>query len=307
MSDEIKDLTEEKEADKASDSSIEDTKSTDTPKRRLYKRDIIRYVIMAICAGIFIFSAIKIINILKEYKKGKDTYTGIKSEAYVEGTTASVPTETAEGETIPDYMRAWPAIDFDALEAINSDVIGWIDWYTYGSSKPAISYPVAQGTDNDFYLLHSITKDPLVPGTIFMDYRTASDFSSPNTFIYGHRMNDGSMFAPLLKYDDKDFFDKQEAAGLNYIYFYTREAIFVYKVFAITDVDLSEHREVYQIISANELSEYAKTLKGYSRYDTKVAVPEDCEHILTLYTCQATGENTTRHLVQTYLVDKINR
>ncbi len=43
-------------------------------------------------------------------------------------------------------------------------------------------------------------------GSIFKDYRNTNEFLDKNTIIYGHNMKDGSMFADLRKYLDKDFF-----------------------------------------------------------------------------------------------------
>ena len=37
-------------------------------------------------------------------------------------------------------------------------------------------------------------------GTIFIDYENSRDFSDCNTFVYGHNMKNGSMFAQLKKY-----------------------------------------------------------------------------------------------------------
>jgi sortase B len=60
--------------------------------------------------------------------------------------------------------------------------------------------PVVQGTDNDYYL--NITfegvKDPR--GTVFLDYKNRNNFMDRNSVLYGHYMNDGTMFHDLFKY-----------------------------------------------------------------------------------------------------------
>ena len=41
-------------------------------------------------------------------------------------------------------------MDLPALQQVNSDVIGWI-----AIPGTEISYPLVQGTDNDYYLTHT--------------------------------------------------------------------------------------------------------------------------------------------------------
>lgn len=61
---------------------------------------------------------------------------------------ASLPPASEETEETPAEL-AWPEVDFTALAAVNPDVTAWL----YGPDT-GISYPVVQGTDNDYYLDH---------------------------------------------------------------------------------------------------------------------------------------------------------
>ena len=93
-------------------------------------------------------------------------------------------------------------VDFESLQSINPEVIAWIQ-------IPAldISYPVAKGTDNAYYLHHMINGETNKSGSIFMDYHNQEDFTDRNTIIYGHNMRDGSMFGTLEKYQDPGVYD----------------------------------------------------------------------------------------------------
>ena len=91
-------------------------------------------------------------------------------------------------------------MDLPALQQVNSDVIGWI-----AIPGTEISYPLVQGTDNDYYLTHTWNQNSSAVGAIFMDCRCSADFSGFNTIVYGHRMNNGSMFAALKHYKKQDF------------------------------------------------------------------------------------------------------
>mgnify|MGYP000736052538 CR=1 FL=1 len=61
---------------------------------------------------------------------------------------ASLPPASEETEETPAEL-AWPEVDFTALAAVNPDVTAWL----YGPDT-GISYPVVQGTDNNYYLDH---------------------------------------------------------------------------------------------------------------------------------------------------------
>ena len=90
------------------------------------------------------------------------------------------------------------APDLAALQQINPDVVGWI-----ALPGTELSYPLLQGQDNSYYLSHAWDKTPCAAGAIFLD--TDGDFSHWHTRIYGHRMNDASMFGILRRYRDPDF------------------------------------------------------------------------------------------------------
>ena len=86
-------------------------------------------------------------------------------------------------------------VDFDQLRQQNEDVTAWL--YLPDS---VINYPVLQHGDNDYYLTRQIDGSYNKNGSIFMDYRNASDFSDRNTIIYGHHMRTGNMFGKLVNF-----------------------------------------------------------------------------------------------------------
>lgn len=92
-------------------------------------------------------------------------------------------------------------IDWDALYAINPDIVGWV---VIDGTK--ISYPIVQASDNKTYLKTTFEGVKNACGAIFMDYDNLADFSDKNTVIYGHNMRDGSMFHELNNYKDEAFY-----------------------------------------------------------------------------------------------------
>ena len=113
------------------------------------------------------------------------------------------------GFTAPDSIDSNQlgslTVDWDALRAINPDTIGWI--YIPGTS---INYPIVQGEDDSFYLKHDFKGSTgwiATFGAIFLEAENKSDFSDANNIIYGHHLNDGSMFAPIAGFSDADTFN----------------------------------------------------------------------------------------------------
>lgn len=84
---------------------------------------------------------------------------------------------------------------------INSDYKGWLT--IYGTQ---ISEPVVQGETNETYLRTNINGEHVEAGTLFLD-ETTDLTQDGNLIIYGHKMNDGTMFGTLDKFEDEEFFD----------------------------------------------------------------------------------------------------
>lgn len=90
----------------------------------------------------------------------------------------------------------------DDLIKINPDTAGWVT--IYGTN---IDYPVVQGKDDKEYLNKDALGKYSVSGSIFMSCLNSKGFSDPYTLLYGHHMDNGSMFGDLDKFrDDEAFF-----------------------------------------------------------------------------------------------------
>ena len=116
--------------------------------------------------GIACFSGYQVLRILHEYRVGADAY--FKLEQF-----ASLPPASEETEETPAEL-AWPEVDFTALAAVNPDVTAWL----YGPDT-GISYPVVQGTDNDYYLDHLLDGTANSAGCLFVDTSCRPDFFWP--------------------------------------------------------------------------------------------------------------------------------
>lgn len=208
----------------------------------------------------------------------------------------------AQAETLPLEPRWFPAqvqddpqmtelaaINLDALRQVNPHVVGWIRIPGTG-----IDFPVVQGEDNAFYLDHSWDKSPNQYGSIFLECMNDPKMEEFNTIIYGHRMNDGSMFAPLLDYAREDFLRAHP-----YIYLVTDAAVLRYQVFSSYTADVDSDAYGLGMQLEHTKREYIADAIENSDVDTGI-LPAFTDRILTLSTCTR-GSFESRRVVHAYL------
>lgn len=271
---------------------VEDFEPVST-RRRIGKSDIIRYVIMAIAMCVFVFAAVNIIKIISNYKHAQNIYKDIEDEVYSKGdeTTSIIDNQGNEHGNISASAK----IDFNELKAINSRVVGWIEVPAVG-----ISYPIVQGDDNDHYLQHAFNNEFSWSGAIFLNCVNTPDLSDPRIIIYGHHMQDGSMFAGLLEYDDEKFFESHKDE--NYFYIYMEDCIKVYQMFSVCDVKYEDDPLLFQIgDSETYMTDILANMKEVELYDTGITADKS-DQLVTLYTCQYGGDDKVRHLVHGKLI-----
>lgn len=96
--------------------------------------------------------------------------------------------------------RAEDDPDYQKLKEINHDVAGWL---TIDGTN--IDYPVLQGRDDIEYSNKDVYGKFSPSGSIYMAVDCKKDFSDPYILIYGHHMDNGSMFGDIDKYEDISF------------------------------------------------------------------------------------------------------
>lgn len=167
-----------------------------------------------------------------------------------------------------------PKVDWEALMQLNSDVVAWIH-----IPDTSISYPIVQGSDNEYYLNHDVAKQELYSGSIFLDAFANHKFEDSHSIIYGHNVKYGTMFADLEKFKDKTFYEAHP-----YIYITTPTQTFRGEVFSIyTTVDTSSS---YETEFSNE-SIFLDFLQGIQEQsDFASAMEFNMEDkVVTLSTC----------------------
>lgn len=244
-------------------------------EKKAKRSKAVRTVILVVAALVFCFSAVMLIRIFLEYKKGNDIYSTIQNKVLNEEP-VDIVTDNSESIEVPFKY------DHDALLAINPEGVG----YFYLPSVNA-RYPIVQSTDNDFYLTHTFDKTYNKNGCLFVDYRINDGLESSNVIIYGHNMNNGSMFGQLKKYKSYTFWQTE---GNDVFYLYTKDKIREYKIFSAYVSEPVSDTYTFNFSSMKLLRDYAQARKTESLYDTAVDV-SDATQIVTLSTCTDNGQN----------------
>lgn len=144
----------------------------------------------------------------QEYASARDEYAQLR-EAFagsVEDVVGLKPggvsvIETVHAMSVDEVSKtAAERLRLSVLTEINSDFVGWLT-----IDGTTVDYPVVRGRDNEIYLDTLFTGWRNQSGAVFMDYRCEKGFNSPVSILYGHNMQDGSMFAPLSRYLDPVF------------------------------------------------------------------------------------------------------
>ena len=173
-----------------------------------------------------------------------------------------------------------PSVDFNALAQINPDIVGWI--YVPGT---VINYPVVQTSNNTTYLSRLFDASGNGSGTIFMDMDdTAPGLVDEQTTIYGHHMNDGSMFKAIDNTLNQDDFDK-----IGKVYYITRDATYVLKPMftaQIEDTYVDARRTNFDA-SDKTLTAYLEDMLGQAKAKSSTAGEDvkKAKQVLTLVTC----------------------
>jgi len=166
-------------------------------------------------------------------------------------------------------------IDFPAWQSLNSDVQAWIH-----NEAIRVDHPILKSPDNEYYLTLDLDLSYKAMGSIFFDFRNKSDFSDPNTIIYGHNFDNGLMFSNLVWYKSQQFYEQNP-----FYYLYTPEQ--VYRVDIAAGIVVSETDTTYLVVDFSsdlEFSSLIQAIEKNSVIETEIELTPD-DRLVTLYTC----------------------
>ncbi len=184
--------------------------------------------------------------IIWSYMQGQKTYEDI-------AVTADVQVQEVTFEEM--------TVDWDALLAVNPDLVGWI--YIPGT---VINYPIVQGDNDQYYLYHDFKGSEgyiATFGCIFLSAENDGTFADENNVIYGHHLNDGSMFAAIADFGNTDMFNEHRT-----VYVLTPEGNYELKTMSIVHCEADDPLAQARFESPEAYHEYLQ-----DKYDRSVVMP----------------------------------
>lgn len=121
------------------------------------------------------------------------------------------------------------------LLEINDEVIGWL------IAGNDISTPVVY-RNNAYYLKHDFYGRYSKGGTVFIDEENEGWETDPYMIYYGHHMKDGTMFGPLINYQELDYFKENTAIEVHSLY---DHQVARYVPFAVVDASVQLNHDEY--------------------------------------------------------------
>ena len=191
-------------------------------------------------------------------------------------------------ETILDENNEAILARYSKLKEENPDFAGWIS-----IPGTTIDYPVMYiPGDNDTYLYGNFKKEWDASGTPFIDGSCTLDPVSDNLIIYGHHMNDKSMFEPLMNYKDPDYYKDHTIINFDtYREQGTYEVVAVILARALySDENGFRYYGHFDFADEEAFNYYWQNIKSLSLYET-LTVPEYGDKFITLSTCEYSQDN----------------
>ena len=236
--------------------------------------------IAIICAFSIVF-AVSSGFLIKHY------YDSAKQAEMYDNLIGVVETEPEETKEPMNYSEEKTFIpEYQELYLQNNDMVGWIK-----VEDTKINYPVMQSKDNpNFYLKHGFDKAYTDYGCPYVQERCDVKAPSDNLIIYGHHMNNGSMFSDLMKYQNKDFWEKYKTIHFNSLTDKCNyEVVAAFKTVAYS-VDGFRYYDFVEAENAEAFDSYIAKCKELALYDTGVTA-EYGDKLITLSTCEYSRKN----------------
>lgn len=266
------------------------------------KKHIIINILYALFGVAFVVSAVMIsVNLIEAHKENEefDDLRNIYGSWGAEGTDDVQPAPDGDSIDEPDVNDGTSensgqqtetskpstntALQRNLSELVkkNADCVGWI--YQKGTK---LNYPVMHTPkEPEKYLNLSFYGNKSNGGVPFVDSRCT--LSCGNLIIYGHNMNNDTMFGSLKHYKKQSYFTKHPTFELET----TEGGVKQYKVFAVCKVAINDY--IYSVINFKTEEKYNKFVehaKSISFYDTGVT-PSFGQQIVTLSTCYGKDKN----------------
>ena len=176
---------------------------------------------------------------------------------------------------------------YETVYHMNEDMFGWlsIDGTTF-------NYPVMHTPeDEEYYLRRGFDHGSSRSGVPFLD--ADCETGCGNYLIYGHNMNNGTMFAQLLSYQDQAYWKVHPVINFDTLYEegeYEVISAFYSRVFNKDETNVFRYYDYHDLTDPEVFQEYVEQVQSLSIYDTGIDA-EYGDELITLITCSYGGKN----------------
>lgn len=259
--------------------------------------------LIVVFAAVFLISGWYLLDYFVKSEKAENEYAElaqIVEEARQDNPRPGKPGEVPQVEQTPEETKdPWIYVqdpetgeavavlpEYSQLYTMNNHMVGWIQ-----IPGTKINYPVLQEPEHtDFYLKRNFYRDYSDYGAIYVKEDCDVERPSDNVTIYGHRMNDGSMFAELHKFKEEAFYREHP-----YIYFDTLTEYHTYEIVSVflvssTVTNTFQYHMLVDARSQEEFDEFISQCKERDLYDTGVSAVYG-DKLITLSTCEYSNYN----------------
>lgn len=268
------------------------------------RQRIIRYVIMTIALGVFMYSAYRLTLIYIESKESMEVYDEVRN-MFISNEIDGEEITNEQGIVISNNTGGSQFVwDYEKMLAYNPEAVGYIRQ----DNGDYIDNPILQHSDNDYYLNHSANNQASSVGSIFVDYRIEEGLEARNSIIYGHNMGrrvKNIMFGSLNWYyycdDDSEYYKNHPTFDV-----YVGYRHYKYYIFAAYKTE-AEGGWTYQYSFENDeaFMQYVNDCRERSIHNfSEVGEITAEDKIITLSTCCETDEK--RMIVQAVRREEIN-
>lgn len=239
-------------------------------------------ILIAVFVALLGTSVYFLYDYYRQANEQTELYDGL-AEAVEQAKDGTKPTEEIpydeEKSILPEYAE---------LYLQNDDMVGWIQ-----IDGTNINYPVMHTPDRpDFYLKHGFDKKYSNYGCPYVQENCDVQRPSDNVIIYGHHMNNGSMFGGLENFKIEDYWKEHKTISFHTLTDkYEYEIVAVFKTVVYTDSPSSF--KYYHFVNAEtpeQFTAYIAKCKELSLYDTGVTA-EYGDKLITLSTCEYSRTN----------------
>lgn len=251
----------------------------------MLKKTIAQTIIIILLCTMVITGSI-FISLLLDYHEGSQKYENLL--VYVTPSQSNNScTNTDQSTNADSYSIQFPSIDFQELQNINPDVIGWIQ-----IPNTSINYPILQGDDNSYYLTHLIDGTWNRSGSIFLDCRSNPDLKDKVSIIHGHNMLNGTMFQDLELFKSQDFFNENP-----YGYLLTPSQNYIIRFFSGCLVSVSSNIWDFQFNDKDSFFEWIYSAVEQASTKSEDFFPTEEDNIVLMSTCSYEFDNARWTLI----------